>query len=144
VQDSQQISRVADVLKPDPLIEQIFIGDDRAKINLDHSRSGEIVILSKSNAWFAYYYWLDDARAPSFARTVDIHRKPGYDPCEMFIDMPSKQTPLDATLIKGSHGYLANCPERETVFITSDSTGIESERLQDTDIASLIYKNFGL
>jgi len=144
VQNSQQMSQVADVLKSDPLIEQIFIGDERAKMNLDHPRSGEIVILSKPNAWFAYYYWLDDANAPGFARTVDIHRKPGYDPCEMFINMPSRQTPLDATLVKGSHGYPADSPERETIFITSDSAGIENERLQDTDIASLIYKNFGL
>ena len=53
---------------------------------LDHPRSGELVALAKPNAWFTYYYWLDDARAPDFARTVEIHRKPGYDPVELFLD----------------------------------------------------------
>ena len=53
---------------------------------LDHERSGELVALAEPDAWFTYYYWLDDARAPDFARTVEIHRKPGYDPVELFLD----------------------------------------------------------
>ena len=80
----------------------------------------------RPDAWFTYYYWLDDARAPDFARTVDIHRKPGYDPVELFLDPAIRVPPLtvgwklakrkigfrslldviplDATLVKGSHG----------------------------------------
>ena len=58
----------------------------RHEIGLDHPRSGEIVALSEPDAWFAYPFWLDDGQAPDYARTVDIHRKPGYDPCELFFD----------------------------------------------------------
>ncbi len=53
---------------------------------LDHPRSGELVALANPDRWFSYYWWLDDAKAPDFARTVDIHRKPGYDPMELFLD----------------------------------------------------------
>ncbi len=53
---------------------------------LDHPRSGELVAVARPDRWFSYYYWLDDERAPDFARTVDIHRKPGYDPVELFLD----------------------------------------------------------
>ena len=59
---------------------------ERAEIGLDHARAGDLVVLSKPNAWFAYPFWLDDRLAPDYARTVDIHRKPGYDPCELFFD----------------------------------------------------------
>ncbi|WP_372721469.1 alkaline phosphatase family protein, partial [Novipirellula sp.] len=94
---------------------------DPAEIELDHPRSGELIALAKPNAWFAYYYWLDDQHAPDFARTVDIHRKPGYDPCELFMTSKFRAIrkvlrkklgfrysmdviPLDATLVRGSHG----------------------------------------
>ena len=94
---------------------------DPAEIDLDHPRSGELIALSKPDAWFAYPYWLDDERAPDFARTVDIHRKPGYDPCELFMTSKVRAAirlgqkklgiryrmdvvPLDPSLIKGSHG----------------------------------------
>jgi predicted AlkP superfamily pyrophosphatase or phosphodiesterase len=97
------------------------------ELELDHSRSGDLIVLAKPDAWFAYPYWLDDARAPDFARTVDIHRKPGYDPCELFLTSPAKAAfrllqkklgfryrmdviPLDASLVKGSHG-LRPAPE---------------------------------
>jgi predicted AlkP superfamily pyrophosphatase or phosphodiesterase len=97
------------------------------ELELDHPRSGDFVVLAKPDAWFAYPYWLDDARAPDFARTVDIHRKPGYDPCELFLASPARAAfrllqkklgfryrmdviPLDASLVKGSHG-LRPAPE---------------------------------
>jgi len=97
---------------------------------LDHPRSGELIALAAPDRWFAYPYWLDDARAPDFARTVDIHRKPGYDPCELFLDPRVSRlsvafallrrklgfrsvfrvVPLDASLVKGSHGRLPADP----------------------------------
>ena len=90
-------------------------------LELDHPRSGELIAIAKSDSWFAYPYWLDDDLAPDFARTVDIHRKPGYDPCELFLTSPARAgfrllqkklgfryrmdvIPLDASLVKGSHG----------------------------------------
>ncbi len=92
-----------------------------ASVGLDHPRSGELIALAQPDAWFSYYYWLDDSRAPDFARCVDIHRKPGYDPCELFMTSKPRAMlrlaqkklgfryrmdviPLDATLVRGSHG----------------------------------------
>ncbi len=94
--------------------------------SLDGDRSGDFVVVADEDAWFTYYYWEDEAKAPDFARTVDIHRKPGYDPAELFIDpaigFPKWEVakfllkkklglrglleviPLDAGLVKGSHG----------------------------------------
>ena len=90
-------------------------------LELDHPRSGRWIALAAADAWFAYYYWLDDARAPDFARCVDIHRKPGYDPCELFMTSKGRAAyclakkklgmrykmdviPLDPSLVQGSHG----------------------------------------
>lgn len=100
---------------------------DPGELELDHPRAGELVALAEPDAWFAYPYWLDDARAPDFAPTVDIHRKPGYDPCELFITSKARAllrlvqkklgfryrmdvVPLDASLVRGSHG-LRPAPE---------------------------------
>lgn len=107
-------------------VEQVLDAEGKREAGLDHERSGELVAISRSDRWFSYYFWLDDARAPDFARTVDIHRKPGYDPVELFIDpairLPKltlawkllrkfcgmrtlmNVIPLDASLVKGSHG----------------------------------------
>ena len=84
-------------------IERVLAGSDRGR--LDHERSGDVVLASSSNSWQAYYWWDNDDLAPAFTRTVDIHKKPGYDPVELHFDMSTMSVPLDATLIKGSHGY---------------------------------------
>jgi predicted AlkP superfamily pyrophosphatase or phosphodiesterase len=103
------------------------------ELELDHPRSGELIVLSEPDAWFTYYYWLDDRLAPDFSRTVDIHRKPGYDPCELFmtskvramsrlaqkkIGMRYKMDviPLDAQLVRGSHG-LHTQPEKGPLVV---------------------------
>ncbi len=110
---------------------------------LDHPRSGELVAISRADSWFTYYYFLDEARAPDFARTVDIHRKPGYDPVELFIDPQLRLAKariawrlaqkmlgfrymmdvisLDAGLVKGSHGRPTDRPEDGPLFISSDA-----------------------
>jgi predicted AlkP superfamily pyrophosphatase or phosphodiesterase len=102
-------------------VEGVAEVQEPAAYELDHPRSGELVALSRPDAWFAYPYWLEDARAPDFARTVDIHRKPGYDPCELFMTSVPRAAfrllqkklgfryrmdviPLDASLVRGSHG----------------------------------------
>jgi hypothetical protein len=108
---------------------------------IDHPRAGDLVLEAEPDAWFAYPYWMDDGRAPDFARTVDIHRKPGYDPCELFIDprisLPKATVawrllkkklglrtlldviPLDPTLVRGSHGVLPEDPQRGPVIVAS-------------------------
>ena len=89
------------------------VSDDEGKraTGLDHPRSGELVAMAKADRWFSYYYWLDDARAPDFARTVDIHRKPGYDPVELFLDPAIRLPKLAAgwRLAKRKLGFRARC-----------------------------------
>ena len=103
------------------------------ELSLDHPRSGELIALSKPNAWFTYYYWMKDERAPDFARTVDIHRKPGYDPCELFMTSKARAAmrlaqkklglrykmdviPMDANLVRGSHGLQGNSEDGAVVI----------------------------
>jgi len=141
------IPKAAAALKSDPTVAEVLVGDERSKLGLNHPHSGEIVITAHPDAWFAYYWWLDDAKAPPFARTVDIHRKPGYDPVEMFIDMPARQTPLNATLVKGSHGVLSHDAARRGVLISSDGGLLQStpaSGLKDTDVAGMILRSFGV
>ncbi len=109
---------VKSLLEKVPGVDQVV---EPGELELDHPRSGELIALAKPDSWFCYYYWLDDRRAPDFARTVDIHRKPGYDPVELFMtSMPRAMLrlaqkklgfryrmdviPLDASLVRGSHG----------------------------------------
>src|SRR5690606_38502016 len=86
VKNPDDVPRVRDVVLSEPGVARALVGDERAEIGLDHRRSGEIVALSQPDAWFAYPFWLDDAGEPDYARTIDIHCKPGYDPCELFFD----------------------------------------------------------
>ncbi|MEZ6057090.1 MAG: alkaline phosphatase family protein [Planctomycetaceae bacterium] len=144
VRDPAVISRVADVLREAPGLERMFVGDERSEIGLNHERSGEIVLMARPNAWFAYYYWLDDALAPGFARTVDIHRKPGYDPVELYIDMPSRQTPLNAELVRGSHGNVAGSASGGGVLMTSDGKSVNDVTVKDVDIYGIVLQNFGV
>jgi len=147
VREPADVERVASIFRDDPGIAEVVVGPSRSKRHLDHPRSGEVVLISKPDQWFAYYWWLDDAKAPKFARTVDIHRKPGYDPVELFIDMSTRSTPLDARLVKGSHGYPADDPSRRGVLISSDADALgpgSSGAIADTDVAGFVLRNFGV
>ncbi len=147
MKDPADVERVAELFRADELVEEVLVGEERARYGMVHERSGEIILIAQPHAWFAYYWWLDDARAPSFARTVDIHRKPGYDPVELFINMPSRQTPLDASLVKGSHGYPARDASRQGVLVCSDAAALPKDGpspLRDLDMAAIVLRNFGV
>lgn len=118
VRDRAMIDEVAAMVRGIDGVDRVVHPEE---VELDHPRSGELVVLAKPDAWFTYYYWLDERRAPDFARTVDIHRKPGYDPVELFMTSKPRAMlrlaqkklgmryrmdviPLDATLVRGSHG----------------------------------------
>jgi predicted AlkP superfamily pyrophosphatase or phosphodiesterase len=139
VQKPTLIAEVASVIAALPGIDSV---GRAGEFGLHHPHSGELVALAKDNAWFSYYYWLDDAVAPDYARTVEIHRKPGYDPVELFLDPALRAPklavgwrlakralgfralmdviPLDATLVRGSHGRPAANDAAGAVFITSE------------------------
>src|SRR5690606_29338818 len=85
-------------------VDMVLDREGKKKLGIDHDRSGELVAIAKQDSWFSYYWWYDENMAPDFARRVDIHRKPGYDPVELFFDPKTKSIPLDTRLVKGSHG----------------------------------------
>ena len=125
---------------------------------IDHSRAGDLIAISAENTWFSYYYWLDDAVAPDFARCVDIHRKPGYDPVELFTDptrgskarimfkllkkklgfrMLMDVIPLDASLVRGSHGCRPSDPADWPILI-SKSAQLAADTVKSTDVYSVL------
>jgi predicted AlkP superfamily pyrophosphatase or phosphodiesterase len=159
VRDEADVPRVRGVLADLPGVARVLVGEERAEIDLRHPRSGEIVALSEPDAWFAYHFWLDDWQAPDYARTVDIHRKPGYDPCELFFDpkltWPKGRAawrllqkklgfrtlfdviPLDATLVKGSHGlHAAN--EQDRPLLIGDGPAPSGKELPMTAVRDLL------
>ena len=123
-------------------IAQVLAADERGKYGMDHERSGEVILISEPNSWQAYYWWLNDVNAPAFARTVDIHRKPGYDPVELCFDPATKGIPLDATLIKGSHGAPVTKDQQRGVLLTSRPGVLDSSDLIDTDVAGIVLRQF--
>jgi len=96
------------VLEGIPGIDRLIHEDEKKHLKIDHERSGEIIAISNKDKWFSYYWWYDPENAPGFAGNVDIHRKPGYDPVELFIDPKTRSIPQDTGLVKGSHGRPAD------------------------------------
>jgi hypothetical protein len=142
--DAATIGRVVDLFRGKPGIAEALAGQARDKYSLTHERAGDVVLISTPNSWQAYYYWLDDALAPKFARTVDIHNKPGYDPIELHFDFATKSIPLDATLVKGSHGAPAETDAQRGVLLSSQR-GVFIERpLADTDLCDLVLRQYGI
>jgi predicted AlkP superfamily pyrophosphatase or phosphodiesterase len=142
--DAATITRVRELFEGLPGVAEVFSPQQAKQYDVAHPRSGELVIVSEPNSWQAYYWWKDDALAPSFARTVDIHRKPGYDPVEMFFDPVAKGIPLDATLVKGSHGAPAlNASQRGVVLSSQRGVFVEGPTA-DTDVADIVLRQFGI
>ena len=140
-QSQEVIESVCKVFSRAEGIAEVLSGSQRDKYSMGHERSGEVILVSTSNSWQAYYWWQDDTLAPAFASTVDIHRKPGYDPIELHFDFATKSVPLDATLAKGSHGAPAESDAQRGVLLSSDKLEVESEIL-DTDIFAHVIGHF--
>lgn len=163
VQDTRDIPCVQKLLAQTPGIEQVLGEAEKARWGLAHPRSGELVAVAEPGHWFTYYYWLDDAKAPDFARTVDIHRKPGYDPVELFTDpalrfprlkigfnvlkklagfrMLMDVIPLRPDLVKGTHGRLPASAETGPLVIGSRKA-LAADRYAMTGIKQLIIRHF--
>lgn len=143
VNDPNRLGQVRSLLESTPGVGRVLDAAGKRQFHLDHPRSGELIALAEPDAFFTYYYWLEEARMPDFARTVDIHRKPGYDPAELFID-PALHFPklkIASTLLKkklgfrtlleviapnadqvrGSHGLLPPTPADGPLLITPHS-----------------------
>ena len=122
-------------------VDMVLVGSNQQSMNMNHDRSGEVIVVSTANSWQAYYWWMDASLAPDFATTVDIHRKPGYDPIELHFDFATKSVPLDATLAKGSHGAPVKSDNQKGVFLTSSKFEI-AEEINDTQIFDLVLSQF--
>jgi len=158
-----RVQHVAQVLAALPGVESVLDRAAQATLTLDHDRGGDLVVTAKPGAWFAYPWWLDDARAPDFARSVDIHKKPGYDPCELLIDpaiaLPVLRvakfkiaralgfrstlqlTPLDASLVKGTHGRTQLAPGFEPVVLAENSLLPDTDFISCQDISDIILRH---
>jgi predicted AlkP superfamily pyrophosphatase or phosphodiesterase len=138
------IDRVADLFRGREGIADVLVGDQRGRYRLTHPRSGEVILISQPDSWQAYYWWLSDDRAPRFARTVDIHRKPGYDPVELHVDVATKSIPLDATLVKGSHGAPALDRSQRSVMLASRPGLLPGTSMADTDVFNVVLRELGM
>ncbi len=166
VRDPARIPEVRALLEAVPGVGEVLDEEGKLEHGLAHPRSGELVAISEPDAWFTYYYWQDDARAPDYARTVDIHRKPGYDPVELFLDPAIRVPPLaigqrilrrklgfrtlldviplDAGLVRGSHGRIPEDPAKGPLLMTRHAELLDDDRPAATDVADLILRHLGV
>ena len=138
------VDRVAELLGGREGVAEVLVGQDLERYGLNHERSGQIVLVSTANSWQAYYWWLSDDDAPGFARTVDIHRKPGYDPVELHFDPTTRGIPLDARLVKGSHGAPPRDPSQRGVVLASQPGVLVGQAITDTGVHELVLRQFGI
>ena len=154
INDKSVEKKVRDLLEKVPGIELILNKEEQKNFHINHERSGDLVLMANSDSWFTYYFWLEDAKAPDYARCVDIHKKPGYDPVEMFMSSKLRAgykllkkkagfryvmdvIPLDATLVKGSHGRIG--VERKYQPVLISDMRFESDLLAPTEIFETIW-----
>jgi predicted AlkP superfamily pyrophosphatase or phosphodiesterase len=163
VNDPAKLNDVRAILERVAGVEAVLGDAEKQVAHLAHERAGDLIAVSEPDSWFTYYFWEDDGRAPDFARTVEIHRKPGYDPVELFLDpairIPPLSVgwklakrkagfrslldviPLDATLVKGSHGRQTGWDEEGPVFITKNKDLVASPTIGPIDVHALILRH---
>ncbi|WP_299277961.1 nucleotide pyrophosphatase/phosphodiesterase family protein [uncultured Georgenia sp.] len=161
VRKPEDVPAVRDLLAALPGVEQVLDEEGKRTHGLDHPRSGELVLIAEPRAWFTYYYWLDDKDAPDFARLVEIHKKPGYDPVELFMDPADRWVklraatallrkkigmrylmdvvPLDPSPLGGSHGRLPDHPDQGPVLLCSDPA-TRTEHVRATEVRDLLLR----
>ena len=120
------ISQTKQALENVTGVDRLLYGEEKKLLKIDHERSGDIIAISDKDKWFSYYWWYEPERAPIFAKNVDIHRKPGYDPVELFIDRKTRSISQDTGLVNGSHGRLANPTTEEglALYVSNRKSGI--------------------
>ncbi|MDD4890518.1 MAG: alkaline phosphatase family protein [Phycisphaerae bacterium] len=136
--DDDARRRARDVLRNLDGVAEVLDLTEADPFHLRHRRSGQLVALAEPGAWFAYYWWKDPAAAPPFARTVDIHRKPGYDPCELFIDPAAKAISMDPSRVKGTHGLLPADAGDRPVLLSSAELHTEKSVVPATEVAKML------
>lgn len=159
IKDPALVSKVKSVVEKIPGVELVLDKQEQKAHHIDHERSGDLVLMADARSWFAYYYWMDDSKAPDFARSVDIFKKPGYDPVEMFMSSKLRAAykllrkkaalryvmdviPLDATLIKGSHGRVNTPVSAHPVLITDKA--LSKKELTPVEVYDVIGDYLGM
>ena len=155
--------QVREILQNTPGVEKIWEGEHRNEVGMNHSRSGDFVVMADQDSWFTYYFWEDDRKAPDYARMVDIHKKPGYDPVEMFTDpndplvtakvikkLIAKKLgfrtvmnviPLKAELVGGSHGRMPEDEKDFPVFLSNMPEVDTPKQVEATQVYDLIKQH---
>jgi predicted AlkP superfamily pyrophosphatase or phosphodiesterase len=163
VQRPELVPEVKALLESTVGVERVLDAEQMAAQGLRHERSGQLLALSRADRWFSYYFWLQDAQAPDYARTVDIHAKPGYDPVELFLDpalrFPTLAVgrrllarklgfrrlldviPLDTDLVRGSHGRLTDLPSQGPLFISNEPRLVPDGNIAATAVHDLILSH---
>ena len=159
VQDQSLRARVAELLSQLDGVDLVLDDAGKKENGLDHTRAGELVAVAKPGNWFTYYYWLDDERAPDFAKSVEIHRKPGYDPAELFMDPQDKfvkakagltlakkmlgfrynmaVVPLDPSIVRGTHGRRPSSADDGPVLLSNEKS-VARDRIDATEVKQLM------
>jgi predicted AlkP superfamily pyrophosphatase or phosphodiesterase len=163
VRRAERISEVKGLLERLQGVDFVLDREGKHAAGLEHSRSGELVAVARRDRWFTYYYWMDDSKAPEYARTVDIHRKPGYDPVELFVDsnlrVPRVRVarrllqkklgfrylmdviPLDAALVKGSHGRLNEHAGEGPLVASTEASLLTGTSVRAVDIKEIVLRH---
>ncbi|MEX0894874.1 MAG: nucleotide pyrophosphatase/phosphodiesterase family protein [Balneolaceae bacterium] len=163
IEDPADIGPVRKLIEAVPGVEKVLDDEGKKNFGLDHERSGELIAIAEPDAWFTYYYWLDDHKAPDFAPTVDIHTKPGYDPAELLIDpkirlprlkaglrLLQKKTgfrykmdliPINGSGVKGSHGRMETDFGISPMLISNHPDLIPDSTLKPTDVYDVILSH---
>jgi predicted AlkP superfamily pyrophosphatase or phosphodiesterase len=163
VRAARDIPAVKSLFARVPGVEQVLDHAGKTAGGIDHERSGELLLVASADSWFTYYWWLDDRRAPDYARTVNIHAKPGYDPCELFLDpaipFPKLKIatilarkmlgfrylmdviPLDATLVKGSHGRITDASADGPLLMSNAPQLLDRDAIKAVDVHDLLLRH---
>ncbi|MFM9147746.1 MAG: alkaline phosphatase family protein, partial [Verrucomicrobiota bacterium] len=146
-----------------PGVAEVLDAEGQAAAGVRHARGGDFIAVADARSWFSYYWWDEGAGDPDYARTVDIHRKPGYDPVELFID-PKVRFPAlkvawfllkkklgfralmevvsqDASLVRGSHGRIPEDSLDWPVLIGPAGAAAPTQ-LASTDVYARIVAGF--
>lgn len=160
IKNKENIAAIKKLIAQQEGVEQVLSGDEISAEHLQHERCGDLVVVADADSWFTYYFWMDDAKAPDYARMVDIHKKPGYDPVEMMTDPKDKLVmakvlaklikkklgfrtvmniiPIDANLIKGSHGRIPEDTQDYPILISNAAMGHNETVIKATDVYQVI------
>jgi len=163
IKDPATLDRFKGLCSQIPGVDRVLDPAAQARTSLDHRHSGDLLLVAKPGSWFCYPYWLDDHHAPDFARTVDIHRKPGYDPLELLIDPAIRSPklriawklmkkklglrtlmdiiPLDPSLVRGSHGRVDQEESITPVLMTQNDYADHPETLPCEEAYSVILEH---